>query len=144
MSVYPILKYESSNKAGSFGAGFLRKLEKKEQSKRVKNAVSKPKKKHWEPPPFIDFDRMSIDTHPTLSSRFFCVENQWDENRKNQFLAGERKKCDLSDLQLRSICAAGQPQRAEDNRLVNTRKCPTHDKTLNKRPAVARFYEREW
>ncbi len=144
MSVYPILKYESSNKAGSFGAGFLRKLEKKEQSKRAKSAVSKPKKKHWEPPPFIDFDRMSIDTHPTLSSRFFCVENQWDENRKNQFLAGERKKRDLSELQLRSICAAGQPQRAEDNRLVNTRKCPTHDKTLNKLPAVARFYEREW
>ena len=34
--------------------------------------------------------------------------------------------------------------RPEDNSLVSTRKSPTADKTLNKRPAVARFYAREW
>lgn len=131
-----------------FGAAFLAKVEQKQ--KRKQEAPRQNTKQHWQPPPLFDPENMEIETKsfdqmtPDKKRRFFCIENQWDEKRRAEFMAKERRQRERSFLEVATLHAEGQPERAVDNRLVSTRKSPTQDKTLNNRGPVARFYHREW
>lgn len=91
------------------------------------------------------------------------VQNRRSEEFENRaewrsFLRTESRLADQSRFELedskRIVTELGEdrlnfgrearPEGAETNRLVNTRECPTNDKTLNQRGSVARIYSREW
>ena len=153
--------YLSPEQRAEYGAMCAKALA-EAKNKQPDIAPAEVKRGHWTPPKHINLDHIDVNITPAKKSRFFCVEN-WDEDSQNNFLAGERRKKQASDFEhvdikrclgkknaefvenkKRKARGEAPATRPEDIRLVSTRKSPTRDETVNKRPPVARFYHREW
>lgn len=119
-----------------------------ERLRQKRAAIDNPSKKrrpaHTETPPppmgvaAVQVDRIEIDTTPKEPEKpalNFGISQEFvnRENRKKQH-----------SFAMLDYLREAQPERAGDNRLVNTRKSPTNHFAINDRPSVARVFYRDW
>jgi hypothetical protein len=95
----------------------------------------------------VNLDTLEIKpdlTHPPRPSGLFT--SHFDEQRFLAFKAKESKRLYYSTEEFKQAKSdrKAPPQRAENNRLVYTRKSPTKNKGVNLRECVARVHYRQW